>query len=324
MQIDRYFWPICASCCFIMSGCCAIHAPDHCVPERDPVQKQAKLLRLFEERRITLSNGRNFTVFTPKDSRIDVERPPVLVLHEMPALGPDLLDLGLRLKDAGYAVYIPLLWGSKDENAGSNWVFLRYAVELSISPRWKVEVGNADRPILDDLVLLCREYILPEHPNKHLGVIGNCLTGIFPFALAARVPQVTAPVASQPAIPLINYGSTPHLTGLSDRDGALLRDRINKDQTFQLLGFRFEKDVVSPPERFSTLRSAYGDRFLDASIPCGIYHDRDGLPLHAHPVLTQCYAKKARSTAHAWQECLAFLAVKLRSSHARLYRLHPY
>lgn len=27
-------------------------------------------------------------------------------------------------------------------------------------------------------------YILPEHPDKHLGVIGNCLTGIFPFAFS--------------------------------------------------------------------------------------------------------------------------------------------
>ena len=294
------------------------------MPQGDTRQEQGKLLQLFEERRITLSNGRNFTVFTPKGSRTDAGRPPVLVLHEMPALGPDVLDLGLRLEDAGYSVYIPLLWGSKNENASSNFVFLRYAVELSLSQRWKVEVGNADRPILDDLVLLCREYILPEHPDKHLGVIGNCLTGIFPFALAARVPQVTASVASQPAIPLINCGNSSHLTGLSDGDSAMLKARVNKDRTFQLLGFRFEMDVVSPPERFNTLHSDYGDRFLDATIPCRIYYDRDGLPLHAHPVLTQCYAGKARSTAHAWHECLAYLAEKLRASHARLYRLHPY
>jgi dienelactone hydrolase len=212
----------------------------------------------------------------------------------------------------------------RDENANSKLVFLRYAVELTLSPRWKVEVGNTHRPILDDLVLLCREYILPKHPDKHMGIIGNCLTGVFPFALAARLPQITAAVASQPAIPLINYGNNPQLTGLSDADSAALEQRIDNDRTFQLLGFRFEMDLVSPPERFTSLRNQFGDRFVDATIPSKIYHYRDGLPLHAHPVLTQCYGAKVSSTSKAWHECLAFLAAKLRASHARLYRLHPY
>ena len=53
----------------------------------------------------------------------------------------------------------------------------------------------------------------------------------------------------------------------------MLKARVNKNRTFQLLGFRFEMDVVSPPERFNTLHSDYGDRFLDATIPCRIYHD---------------------------------------------------
>jgi dienelactone hydrolase len=282
------------------------------------------LLQLFEERRIPVSRGHIFTVFTPKEARSHPERPPVLILHEMPALSPDVLNLGLRLTSAGYSVYIPLLWGSKDENASSNLVFFRHAVELTLSPRWQVEVGSADRPILDDLVALCREYILPEHPNKHLGIIGNCLTGIFPFALAARVPQVTAPVASQPAIPLFYCRKTAQLTGLSVTETAALRTRIHDDRTFQMLGFRFEKDLVSPPERFASLRNEFGERFLDATIPYEIYHDRDGLPPHAHPVLTECYNEKAPSTAHAWHEFLAFLAAKLRAADARLYPLHPY
>jgi dienelactone hydrolase len=321
MPISRNIW---VAWCLITCGCCAIHLPDHCKPQGDTRQEQRNLLQLFEERRITLSNGRIFTVFTPKEARSQPERPPVLVLHEMPALSPDVLELGLRLKGAGYSVYIPLLWGSKDENASSNLVFLRYAVELTLSPRWQVEVGNADRPILNDLGLLCREYILPEHPNKHLGIIGNCLTGIFPLALAARVPQVTAPVASQPAIPLIYCGKTAQLTGLSVTETAALTQRMHDDRTFQLLGFRFQKDRVSPPDRFATLRSEFADRFLDATIPSKIYHDRDGLPLHAHPVLTRCYTDRAPCTVHAWHECLAFLAAKLRATNARLYRLHPY
>jgi len=246
-----------------------------------------------------------------------------MILQEMPALSPDVLRLGLRLADAGYSVYIPLLWGGKDENASSDFVFLRHAVELTFSPRWQVQESNVNRPVLDDLASLCHEYILPQHPKQHLGVIGNCLTGIFPFALATRVPEITAPIASQPAIPLSS--SDKGTTGLSESETKALTRRIQSDSTFQMLGFRFEKDLVSPCERFKTLDEKFSGRFLNGTIPFSLYHDRDKLQPHVHSVLTGCYLEnKAPSTLAAWNDCIGFLDAKINTPTPRIYKFHQY
>lgn len=105
-----------------------------------------------------------------------------------------------------------------------------------------------------------------------------------------------------------------------------LKKRMRDEPNFQILGFRFEEDLVSPAERFATLRTEFGDRFLDGTIPYALYHCRDGLPPHAHSVLTECLpsTNPAPSVAHAWSECLGFLAAKLRGTEEVRYRFRHY
>jgi dienelactone hydrolase len=240
----------------------------------------------------------------------------------MPALSPDVLDLALRVSNEGYSVYVPLLWGKELENAHSKLLFLRRAVELRASSEWKAGAAEVNRPILDRLTSLCRS-IISRHPGERIGVIGNCLTGVFPFALAARVPQVAAPIASQPTLPLSFSKRAAGQTGLSPAELKMLHQRIERDPTFQLLGFRFEEDRASRRERFDTFEHEFGKRFLNGMIPLADYHVRDGLDPHVHAVLTSCYSDDSTfATFQAWRECASFLKAKLSGGSPSSYKLH--
>lgn len=303
---------------------CAL-TPDHCKSKAearaDTRPRQARLLKQFDRQRLDAPAG-EFEVFTPKPTAQNRGGPPVLILHEMPALSPDVLDLALRVSEEGYSVYVPLLWGSANENAASRSLFLRRLVELRASPEWRAGAPEANRPILHRLTLLCR-FLVSRHPGQRMGVIGNCLTGVFPFALAARVPQVVAPIASQPTLPLSLSRIAAAQSGLSPAEHTVLHRRVEKEPTFQLLAFRFEEDGASRAERFLTFEREFGKRFLDGTIPLAHYHFRDGLPRHVHAVLTSCYSDKpTSSTFHAWRECTNFLAAKLKGAKPLLYDFH--
>jgi dienelactone hydrolase len=310
----------------LVSGC-AIGIPDHCKTNAaariDSRPRERQLLTQFDC--IPLgAPGREFTVFVPKIAGPRPGRPPILLLHEMPALSPDVLDLALRLSRKNYSVYVPLLWGNRDDNAASNFVFLRRAIELRASPRWRAGEADIDRPILDDLTALCRS-IAALHPEQRLGVIGNCLTGIFPFALAARVPRIAAPVASQPTLPITLSKSDFVKSGLSLGDTRRLQERIRTEPNFQLLAFRFEGDRVSPSARFHTLEMDFYPRFVDGTIPLKLYHCRDRMPPHPHAVLTECHTDNPRfATTHAWEQCLSFLDAKLRHDQPHRFSFRPY
>lgn len=186
-----------AALMLLLPGCVAL--PDHCKSaaenRADTRPRQERLLSQFDREKMG-APGKEFVVFTPKKAPRR-SGPPVIVLHEMPALSPDLLELALRVSRKGYSVYVPLLWGGEKENAASKMLFIRRALELRASPEWVAGSADADRPILDRLESLCLA-VSARHRNQRIGVIGNCVTGVFPLALAARVPKVVAPIASQP------------------------------------------------------------------------------------------------------------------------------
>lgn len=310
-----------AALVLFLSGCAV--TPDHCKSKAearaDTRPRQIRLLQQFDRQRLGVP-GKEFEVFTPKPSVRRGGGPPVIVLHEMPALSPDVLDLALRVSKEGYSVYVPLLWGNENENAHSRLLFLRRLVELRANSEWKAGAAEVDRPILDRLTSLCHS-IISRHPEKRMGVIGNCLTGVFPFALAARVPQVVAPIASQPTLPLSFSRRAAARTGLSPAELKMLHWRIEGDPTFQLLGFRFEEDRASRRERFDTFEQEFGKRFLNGTLPLAHYHSHDGLDRHVHAVLTSCYSTNPRfATFQAWRECADFLKVKLSGDSPSSYR----
>jgi dienelactone hydrolase len=141
---------------------------------------------------------------------------------------------------------------------------------------------NADRPVAHYLRALARD-LNDKTPGKGVGVIGQCFTG--GFALAAAVDDsVLAPVLSQPSVPI---GLTPKQKrdpGLSEGELQIIEKRAKNDGLCAL-GLRFSGDILSPAERFTTLKDRLGDAFevIEISSAKGNEH---GFGKMAHSVLT--------------------------------------
>jgi dienelactone hydrolase len=244
-------------------------------------------------------------------------------LPELPAVSSSLLDLGERLEEAGYTVYIPVLWGSEWDDATQKGLTNKRAFSLSFDPRFKGLCGSADRPAVHEVARFCRYLMDGPHRGQHLGMIGNCLTGNFPIAVAAEVPELVAPILSQPAIPFFD----PSHPGLTRTQITALKARTHDTAhpPLQIVGFRFAGDQVSPEPRFQTYHDFFCDSFLPYVIPTRLYVDQDQLPLHAHTVLTGCYLNGSKpSTAFAWSEAKRFLATKLHHPSPHHFQPRPF
>ena len=84
-----------------------------------------------------------------------------------------------------------------------------------------------------------------------------CLTGGFALAMAVE-PAVLAPVLSQPGLPAPLTAGKRAALGLDRADLTRVQERTRDGLC--VLGLRFSNAKGSPPERFTTLRRALGDR----------------------------------------------------------------
>jgi dienelactone hydrolase len=269
----------------------------------------------------TLIYADNRPVFVAKPGRGDWKTtPPVLLLHEMPGLSPDALELAYCVAQHGYTVYVPLLFGDFQEDSDSRWLFIRRSFSFRFNDRlWMDAYHIATRVKAVDAIEELARKILDHHATRTLAVIGLCITGSLPMNLAADMPEVVAPVVSQPAIPLrVASPSKARDIGLDEKEVEILKTRIAKDR-LQILGFRFQYDHVCPSERFTTLRQTFGIHgFLDRTLPGDRYERIDHLPHGAHAVLTLCYQpwideQNEPATHYAYRQLLAFLDAKLKN-----------
>ena len=157
-------------------------------------------------------------------------------------------------------------------------------------------------PVVDWLRLLVRN-IQSERPDAQgVGAIGMCLTGGIVISLAME-PAVVAPVVSQPSIPLAKFGSGRAALGVPDEHVAFLSSRA--EAGLELLGWRFTRDKLCPPERFERLRSVMKGKFIERAIVSGEGSDH-GIREGAHSVLT--YADmEVRPVRDAIAETIEFL-----------------
>ncbi len=286
--------------------------------------------------------SRSFKVFIPREcfagqtphpgSWPRADLPPVLLCHEMVTLGPDTLELAQRLARKGYAVYVPVLFGNEHEDPGSLWLGLVRGLDFAcFLPEWNANAGAGTRPIADELADLCRTGILPKHPHQRLGIIGLCISGMLPVELLgqqAAIPRLTALVISQPAMPVVacTFQRRQSL-GIAPEELRRARQRL-MTQDLQVLGFRFQLDLMSPPERFARLRAELGDRFIDATLPASDYVLRDHYPSAAHAVLTDGFrpwrAHERETRGHfAYRQLLWFLDTRLKGHHDSEPVYHP-
>jgi dienelactone hydrolase len=170
---------------------------------------------------------------------------------------------------------------------------------------------NADRPVAHYLRALARD-LNEKTPGKGVGVIGQCFTG--GFALAAAVDDsVLAPVLSQPSTPI---GLTPKMKrdpGLSEGELKIIERRA-ADEGLCALGLRFSGDMLSPGERFKTLKDRLGDAFevIELNSAKGNEH---GFGRMAHSVLTlEVREVEGHPAYEARKRVVAFLTERLKAA----------
>jgi len=276
------------------------------------------------------AGGRTWEVWEPIANQERASAPTVILLHEMPCLSLGALDLALRLSNRGYKVYVPLLFGSADDNPDSPLMVGRILTFSVTHPEWKIYQAEP-RPVVRDLVALCAK-LVPE--PRRFGVVGLCLSGNLPLQLLGQeqdLPGLVAPVLAQPSLP---FGcQLKASTGLGEEEEKRAVQRIRR-RGIQVLGFRFELDPISPVERFTTLRQKLngsesaknGPHFIDRTLPACDYVEREHLTRRAHATLTDGYrhweaGDPAEPIGHlTYRRLVAFLEAKLGPGGVRKYR----
>jgi dienelactone hydrolase len=235
-----------------------------------------------------------FTVYTKGNG------PGVLILHELPGLTVEDLHLANRIAEAGYTVYVPLLFGQ----AGKSQTF-RNIFRACFGGGFHCFSSRDPGPILARLRVLAK-YVRAQR-GERIGVIGLCFTGSLPIALLAD-PGVAAPVLAEPSLPLLAWTEKAKSSlGISPCDV-----KSAKSKGVPIRAFRFNNDTISPRQRSRTLRKEFGGQIevveIDSS-PANL----NGFTEKAHAVLTVEFADyPGDPTKAALDEILAFFDKQLR------------
>jgi dienelactone hydrolase len=229
----------------------------------------------------------------------------VLVVAEVPGITPTVVAFADRLVDRGLSVALPSMFGTPGAPATTRRQ-LTTALGACISREFHCMALRDSSPATGWLRALARG-LHAVHGGPGIGFVGMCLTGGFGLAMMLD-DAVVAPVLSQPALPFPIGAARKASTGLSDSELARVAERAADG--CPVLGLRFTADPAVPGERFTTLREALGDNFVDVEITSpDPVHDIGRL---AHSVLTEDLQDKTGHPTHdALNQVLDFLATRL-------------
>jgi dienelactone hydrolase len=185
--------------------------------------------------------------------------PAVIVMTEMPGISPHVGRFSRWVRDSGFTVYMPSLFGrdgavlSAEEGAA---VFQRACV----SAEFRALAANESSPVTQWLRALAR-LAHEECGGPGVGAIGMCFTGNFALSMMLE-PSVLAPVLSQPSLPL----NDPAGIEIAPDEVESIRQRLERED-LTVLGYRFEGDRFCMAQRFAAYRQALGDRFIGRVLP---------------------------------------------------------
>lgn len=236
--------------------------------------------------------------------------PAVIVLAEMPGISPHVARFGRWLRDAGFSVYMPSLFGrdgavvSAEEGAA---IFKKACV----SAEFRALAAGESSPVSKWLRKLAR-LAHQECGGKGVGAIGMCFTGNFALSMMLE-PVMLAPVLCQPSLPL----NDPAGLEISPSDLEAVKARLDADD-LDVLAYRFEGDRYCRAQRFAAYAQALGDRFKARVLPDSAANSKDAPPFFRahvpfpHSVVTvHLVDQEGEPTVAARDEILAFFANRL-------------
>jgi dienelactone hydrolase len=266
-----------------------VPAAERDLTRRDPLED-------FERRELTFL-GQAKPVF------VAGKGPAVIVIAEMPGITPHVARFARWVRDAGFTVWMPNLFGDPGRPitvAATAGAILR----ACISREFRAFAANQSSPVTEWLRALAAH----AHPlcgGKGVGAIGMCFTGNFALSLMIE-PAVRAPVLSQPSLPL---GRRAGLHIAPDELAAVKARMEREDLT--VLAYRFAGDAFCRAERFAAYERALGDRFVGRVLPDSAANP-DAPMKNPHSVVTlHLIDRDGEPTAKARDEILEFFRKRL-------------
>ncbi|WP_436775241.1 dienelactone hydrolase family protein [Yinghuangia sp. YIM S09857] len=235
--------------------------------------------------------------------------PAVVVMPEIPGISPDVVRFAAWVRDAGFTVYLPSLFGvdgAYPTTEHGNAVLRRACV----SREFRVLAGSGTSPVVTWLRALART-AHEECGGRGVGAVGMCFTGNFALTMTLE-PAVVAPVLGQPSLPF----DDPAALELSPEDADAIRQRFEQDG-ITALGYRFDNDKWCTGQRFAAYAQLLGDRFDGRVLPgeCAnpsppSFFAETGVTPHS-VVTAHLVDEEGHPTVRARDEILAFLRARL-------------
>jgi dienelactone hydrolase len=235
--------------------------------------------------------------------------PAVIVMTEMPGISPHVARFSRWVRDAGFTVYMPSLFGRDGAVAGAEEggaVFQR----VCVSAEFRAFAANESSPVTVWLRALAR-LAHEECGGPGVGAIGMCFTGNFALSMMLE-PAMLAPVLSQPTLPL----DDPAGIEMSPGELAAVGERLERDD-LTVMAYRFQGDPFCRAQRFAAYSEALGERFIARVLPDSAANP-DTAPFFEkfvsspHSVVTaHLIDEEGQPTIAARDEILAFFAQRL-------------
>lgn len=237
--------------------------------------------------------------------------PAVIVMTEMPGISPHVARFARWVRDAGFTVFMPSLFG-RDGAVASAEEGLATFRRACVSAEFRAFAANASSPVTQWLRALAR-LAHQECAGPGVGAIGMCFTGNFALTMMLE-PSVLAPVLSQPTLPL----NDPAGLEIAPDELAAVRQRLERED-LTVMAYRFDGDRFCTAQRFAAYSEALGERFIARVLP-GNAANRATAPFFEkvvgcpHSVVTAHLIDEAgQPTIAARDEILSFFSRRLLS-----------
>jgi dienelactone hydrolase len=250
----------------------------------------------FERRQITLL-GKDKLVFVAGTG------PAVIVMTEMPGISPHVARFARWIRDAGFTVWMPNLFGVPGRPLSTGYT-IASLIKGCISAEFRAFASNASSPVTQWLRALAA-HVHPLCGGKGVGAIGMCFTGNFALSMMLE-PAMLAPVLSQPSLPL----ATPGGMHIAPDELRVVKARLDRED-LTVLAYRFEGDSFCRAARFAAYQQALGDRFQARVLPDSCANP-DAPMKNPHSVVTlHLIDEQNQPTRQAVDEIIGFFRMRL-------------
>jgi dienelactone hydrolase len=236
--------------------------------------------------------------------------PAVVVMAEMPGISPQVARFARWVRDAGFTVYVPSLFGRDGAVPGVEEGVAVFQ-KACIGAEFRALGGGKSSPVTQWLRALAK-LAHQQCGGPGVGAIGMCFTGNFALTMMLEA-SVLAPVLSQPSLPL----DQPNGLEISPEELLTIRQRLEAED-LSVLAYRFEGDRFCKAERFAAYRHALGDRFIARVLPDSAANQTSLAPFFEHVVKSphsvvtaHLIDEAGQPTLAARDEILQFFAMRL-------------